>query len=85
MSEPGQSVVPDLSAARLDSDSDAVAAEAEDSTGIRLVTVVRGSFHQGNEQFVYRVVWCMAIALVILAKHTVSGVLSWERRNLDRA
>ncbi len=73
-SEPGQSVVSDVSAAGLDSDSDAVAAETKDSTGVRLAKVVRGSFHQGNERFVYRGVQCMAIALVSLAKHTVSSV-----------
>ena len=77
--------VPDVKAAQLDSNSNTVAVVAENSAGIRLVKVVRGSFHQGDERFIYGGSQCMAIALVSLAKHTVSSVFSWERRDLDHA
>ena len=50
-----------------------MAVVAKNSRGIRLVKVVRGSFHQGDEQFIYRGLQCMAIALVSLAKHMLSS------------
>ncbi|XP_016118254.1 uncharacterized protein [Sinocyclocheilus grahami] len=61
-----------------------VVAEFEDSTSVRLKNIVRGSFHQGNDQFKYRGVQCMAIALVSLAKHTVNSAFSWQTKDLDR-
>lgn len=61
-----------------------VTAEPECSTSVRVVSSVRGSFHQGDEQFEYRGFQCMAISLVSLAKHTVDGVLSWQTEHLDR-
>ncbi|MGL5598466.1 MAG: hypothetical protein ACRDDA_10255, partial [Aeromonas sp.] len=42
----------------------------ENSTSVRHKNCVRGLFHQGYDQFKYRRVQCMAIALVSLAKHT---------------
>ncbi|XP_067426716.1 uncharacterized protein [Thunnus thynnus] len=75
--------VPDVKAAQLHSNSNAVAVVGKNSRGIRLVKVVRGSFHQGDEQFIYRGLQCMAIALVSLTKHTVSSVFLWERHDLD--
>ncbi|XP_029904306.1 uncharacterized protein LOC115357061 [Myripristis murdjan] len=71
---------------QFESNANAVAAEASrDSSRIRLAKVVRGSFHQGDARFVYGGVQCMAIALVSLAKHTVSSAFSWDRLDLDRA
>ncbi|XP_074525828.1 uncharacterized protein LOC141790090 [Halichoeres trimaculatus] len=72
-----------VSDAGLDCDSSDVAAEA--SRAGRPVRVVRGSFHQADERFFYGGQQCMAIALVSLAKHTLSSVFSWDRRQLDRA
>ncbi|XP_074546718.1 uncharacterized protein LOC141805519 isoform X3 [Halichoeres trimaculatus] len=72
-----------VSDAGLDCDSGDVAAEA--SRAGRPVRVVRGSFHQADERFFYGGQQCMAIALVSLAKHTLSSVFSWDRRQLDRA
>jgi len=45
---------------------------------------VRGSFHQGDDQFDFPGVQCMAIALVSLAKHNQGSVLSWQQKDLDR-
>ncbi|XP_074526296.1 uncharacterized protein LOC141790369 [Halichoeres trimaculatus] len=72
-----------VSDAGLECDSSDVAAEA--SRAGRPVRVVRGSFHQADERFFYGGQQCMAIALVSLAKHTLSSVFSWDRRQLDRA
>ncbi len=44
------------------SDTNALAAEAEDNRGIGLLKVVQGVFYQGNEQFLYGGLQCMAIA-----------------------
>ncbi|XP_044191600.1 LOW QUALITY PROTEIN: uncharacterized protein LOC122969723, partial [Thunnus albacares] len=77
--------VSDDKAAQLCSNSNVVAMVAKNSRGIKLVKVVRGSFHQGDEQFKYGGLQCMAIAFVSLAKHTVSSVFSWKRHDLDRA
>ncbi|XP_029923306.1 uncharacterized protein LOC115370422 isoform X2 [Myripristis murdjan] len=71
---------------QFESNANAVATEASrDSSRIRLAKVVHGSFHQGDSRFVYGGVQCMAIALVSLAKHTVSSAFSWDRLDLDRA
>ncbi|XP_073681624.1 uncharacterized protein [Garra rufa] len=45
---------------------------------------IRGSFHQGNEQFKYGGLQCMAIALVSVAKHKVYSVFSWQTKDVDR-
>ncbi|KAK7886520.1 hypothetical protein WMY93_026141 [Mugilogobius chulae] len=44
---------------------------------------IRGNFHQAEDLFEFRGVQCMAIALVALAKHTVSSVFSWTPEQLD--
>ncbi|XP_044191554.1 uncharacterized protein LOC122969696 [Thunnus albacares] len=77
--------VSDVKAAQCGSKSNVVAMVAKNSRGIKLVKVVRGSFHQGDEQFKYRGLQCMAVALVSLAKHMVSSVFMWERNDLDSA
>ncbi|XP_053179094.1 uncharacterized protein LOC128362380 [Scomber japonicus] len=63
------------------SDTD-VPTDHDDCTSAK-VKWVRGSFHQGNGRFKYPGRQCMAIALASLAKHTVSSVFSWRRRDLD--
>ncbi|XP_029931521.1 uncharacterized protein LOC115376171 [Myripristis murdjan] len=75
-----------VSDVQLESSANAVATGSNrDSSRIRLVKVVCGSFHQGDARFVYGGVQCMAIALVSLAKHTVRTAFSWDRLDLDRA
>ena len=77
--------VSDVKTAQLGSNSNVVEMVSKNSRGIKFVKVVRGSFHQGDEQFKYRGMQCMAIALVSLAKHMVSSVFMWERNDLDSA
>lgn len=55
-----------------------------DGTSVKLENSIRGSFHQGNDQFKYGGLQCMAIALVSVAKHTVDSVFSWQKKDLDR-
>ncbi|XP_026162193.1 uncharacterized protein LOC113130095 [Mastacembelus armatus] len=55
-----------------------------DSHSVSVPSSVRGSFHQGARFFRYRGVQCMAIALVALAKHTVSSVFCWKQNDLDK-
>ncbi|XP_050957725.1 LOW QUALITY PROTEIN: uncharacterized protein LOC127158760, partial [Labeo rohita] len=64
--------------------SSEVSANTENSNFVRLKNSIRGSFHQGNEQFKYGGLQCMAIALVSVAKHKVYSVFSWQTKDVDR-
>ncbi|XP_029939450.1 uncharacterized protein LOC115381942 [Salarias fasciatus] len=59
------------------------AAVVDVRTGIRLLKVVQGSFHQGSSRFSNGGVQCMAIAAFSLARHTLNSVFSWGRQELD--
>ncbi|XP_044221305.1 uncharacterized protein LOC122991901 isoform X4 [Thunnus albacares] len=71
--------------AQLGSNSNVVEMMSKSSRGIKFVKVVRGSFHQGDERFIYGGLQCMAIALVSLAKHMATSVFLWEKHDLDCA
>ncbi|XP_062414175.1 uncharacterized protein LOC119206796 [Pungitius pungitius] len=69
------------------SDSDMeVAVHPEDSRPVSVecpTTSVQGSFHQGDSQFEYGGLQCMAVGLVSIAKHSTHCVFSWQSSDLD--
>ncbi|KAK7921900.1 hypothetical protein WMY93_008802 [Mugilogobius chulae] len=69
----------------LDEDRELVCSLVVPSTSrsIQIPENIRGTFHQGDDLFEFQGVQCMAIALVALAKHTVSSVFSWTPEQLD--
>ncbi|XP_030284358.1 uncharacterized protein LOC115588117, partial [Sparus aurata] len=64
-----------------------VAATLKDSVSVRPeidVSSVRGTFHQGDDRFLYGGRQCMAVSLVALAKHSIDSVFSWQSDDLDK-